>query len=201
MLFFSLKCPKPLNDDLSLLRIVCLKNGLTYWITYRCGGEMVVVVNFSCVCFNSSSNFVFQGHFDVCCTATNYDLSSFNDSINIMVVNIYTRVKSLSVCCRRYWGQNLGSVWFHTLLWDRILCLCHFLYLAEVVFLTKVRIDLVPDWGYKSWHYPPFSVFQYQFQPGRISHLCVQWPRHSAHLCCRGPQKEQTVEVSLFLKL
>lgn len=61
---------------------------------------MVVVVNFSCVCFNS--NFVFQGHFDVCCTATNYDLSSFNDSINIMVVNIYTRVKSLTLCCRRY---------------------------------------------------------------------------------------------------
>lgn len=40
-------------------------------------------------------------------------------------------------------------------------------------------------------------VSQHQFQPGRLPHLRVQRPRHGAHLCCRGPQKKQTVKVCL----
>lgn len=55
------------------------------------------------------------------------------------------------------------------------------------------------QWVTWSHYFRLFCIFQHQFQSGRIPHLRVQRPRHSAHLCCRGPQKEQTVKVSLSL--
>lgn len=43
--------------------------------------------------------------------------------------------------------------------------------------------------------YNSVFVLQHQLQPGRVAHLRFERSRHSPHICCRGSQKEQAVQV------
>lgn len=58
---------------------------------------------------------------------------------------------------------------------------------------SDVPLPFVDCWN-DFWDIHPLCL-QHQLQPGCHTHLCVQWPRHGPHFCCRGPQKEQAVKV------